>query len=144
MLKRRQLTELLVRSDQALLNQVVDHLEKTCQFEIMSPPVEGLAMIKLREHAQNSLFYVGEVQVTECRVRLGDVIGTGLIQGPYPYRAIQLAKVDAAYRAGVPELWELQPLLDDYQWQLKQADWSAWQTTLETKVDFSTMEVEND
>lgn len=85
MFKRKQLTKLLIQSDRELIDHVVSVLEQKYRFETISPPGAGLAMLKMREHAKNSLFYIGEVVLMECRVRLGDTIGIGLVQGQNAY-----------------------------------------------------------
>lgn len=50
-------------------------------FDIISGPSEGLVMVKTREHAKNTLFYMGEVLVTETKIRHGSTVGTGLVKG---------------------------------------------------------------
>ena len=50
-------------------------------FDIISGPSEGLVMVKTREHAKNTLFYMGEVLITETKIRHGSVVGTGLVKG---------------------------------------------------------------
>ena len=49
-------------------------------FDIISGPSEGLVMVKTREHAKNTLFYMGEVLITETKIRHGSVVGTGLVK----------------------------------------------------------------
>lgn len=141
MFKRKQLTKLLIQSDRELIDHVVSVLEQKYRFETISPPGAGLAMLKMREHAKNSLFYIGEVVLMECRVRLGDTIGIGLVQGQNAYLAEQLAIVDAAYRANVPELMAMDELFLKWQARLDQQARDQWHRIEQTKVDFSTMEV---
>src|SRR5699024_105873 len=50
-------------------------------FDIISGPSEGLVMVKTRENAKNTLFYMGEVLITETKIRHGSVVGTGLVKG---------------------------------------------------------------
>lgn len=50
-------------------------------FDIISGPSEGLVMVKTREHAKNTLFYMGEVLITETKIRHGSTVGTGLVKG---------------------------------------------------------------
>ena len=50
-------------------------------FDIISGPSEGLVMVKTREHAKNTLFYMGEVLITETKIRHGSTVVTGLVKG---------------------------------------------------------------
>ena len=50
-------------------------------FDIISGPSEGLVMVKTREKEKNTLFYMGEVLITETKIRHGSTVGTGLVKG---------------------------------------------------------------
>lgn len=63
-------------------------------FEVISGPEQGLTMVKMREHAQNSLFYIGEVLITETKIRRGQTVGIGLIKGEDETFSLALSFID--------------------------------------------------
>ena len=65
-------------------------------------------MMKMRETSKNSLFYIGELLVTEAKVQIEGRIGIGIIAGDDPEAAFDLAIIDAAFNAGLEESsrWE--------------------------------------
>ena len=74
-------------------------------------PRGGLVMIKARETAKNSLYYMGELLVTEAKVQVEGHIGLGIIAGDEPEAALELAIIDAAFNAGLEELAAWEPKL---------------------------------
>lgn len=101
-------TRLLICYGNEELLQMADEIKGKYPVEWISRPQEGLTMIKVRETAKQTLFYLGEVLITEARVRIGGVIGLGVVTGSRPGLCEALAVVDAACRAGLPETghWE--------------------------------------
>lgn len=75
-------------------NRYIEELE----FDIISEPEEGLVMVKTREHARNTLFYMGEVLVTEAKVRHGSTVGLGLVKGSDEEFAEAMAFIDLSFK----------------------------------------------
>lgn len=98
-------------------------------------------MVKMREAAQKSLFYLGEVFVTEAKVQIKDKLGIGIVTGNNQELAYYLAVIDAAYNAGLEETanWE-QRLLDE-EIKIKKKAEKEQRKILMTKVNFETMDV---
>lgn len=69
-------------------------------FDIISGPSEGLVMVKTREHAKNTLFYMGEVLITETKIRHGSVVGTGLVKGSDNELSQAMAFIDLSIKMG--------------------------------------------
>ncbi|MFV9506070.1 MAG: phosphonate C-P lyase system protein PhnG [Oscillochloridaceae bacterium umkhey_bin13] len=61
----------------------------------------GLAMLPLRESAQGTSFYLGEVLLAEARVRAAGSEGYAACLGRDLEQALALALIDAAHRAGI-------------------------------------------
>ncbi len=106
-MQRRLRTELLIRSSDELLRRLADQVTSQFQAELVQEPKEILVMLKVRESAKNSLFYLGEICATETKVLIQGVLGLGLIVGTDFERSYQLAIVDAAFNASLPmvETW---------------------------------------
>ncbi|MEK4629088.1 MULTISPECIES: phosphonate C-P lyase system protein PhnG [unclassified Solibacillus] len=105
----------------------------------LQPAREGLVMIKLRESAQQSLFYIGEVLVTEAKVKLQNALGVGLVIEHEPELARALAIIDAAYNANLPEIEEWEVILNELQLLQQQAQQEVKRSIERTKVQFDTM-----
>lgn len=140
-MNRRRRTEILIRGNAALSKKLADEI--ICKYEcreIVSPQ-QGLTMIKMRESAKNSLFYLGEVLVTEAKVEIHHQIGIGLVVGIEEELAKNLAVIDAAYKANLPETadWEHALLEEEIHIRKEMARKQA--ELMETKVNFETMEV---
>ena len=101
-------------------------------------------MVKVRETAQCSLFYLGEALMTSCRVRLGDAVGLGLVLGSDRCRAYELAVADAAFSGsgGRERLarWDIR--LREELACIDKREAEEARLVAATKVDFSTMKVE--
>lgn len=108
--------------------------------EIMAPHL-GLVMIKQRETAKNSLFYIGEVLVTQTKVRCKNHVGIGLVKGEDMAFSHALAVIDLAYKMGWPETKGLDAWLKQLEAVERQVLARKTEQTLRTKVNFSTMKV---
>jgi alpha-D-ribose 1-methylphosphonate 5-triphosphate synthase subunit PhnG len=97
-------------------------------------------MVKMRETAKNSLFYIGELLVTEAKVQIQGRMGIGIIAGDAPEAARELAIVDAAYNARLDETEGWEKLLVEE--ELRISRWKAEEAAriARTKVDFESMD----
>ncbi|MYL56800.1 phosphonate C-P lyase system protein PhnG [Virgibacillus halodenitrificans] len=140
-MKRRRRTEILIQSNLDLAGKLADQIKQTYTYKEIVSPQYGLTMVKMRESAQKSLFYIGEVLVTEAKVEINDHIGIGIVQGMNDDLAMRLAIVDAAYNAKLPETstWTDTLLKAETEVNHKKAKQQAEQ--METKVSFETMDV---
>ena len=140
-MKRRQRTEILIQGDSQLAQQFAESIMDTYECREILAPQYGLTMIKMRETAKNSLFYIGEVLITEAKVEINNRIGIGIVVGMKDELAKHLAIIDAAYKADLPETttWEAQLIKAEKQITKELAKKQA--ELFETKVSFETMEV---
>lgn len=99
MVTRRARTEVLVESGPALAHELAGLIEAACPVRVVVPPRQGLVMNQVRETARMSRFYLGEALMSECRVRIGDAEGIGVVLGADGAFARSLAVIDAAYAA---------------------------------------------
>jgi alpha-D-ribose 1-methylphosphonate 5-triphosphate synthase subunit PhnG len=139
-MKRKQRTEILIRGRAVLAADLAEQIRSTYALEVIEDPNEGLVMVKMRENAQNFLFYIGEVYVTECKVRLQGIVGVGIVRGHQPELATNLAIIDAAYRARLTETADWLPRLQQEQEDIQQQEAHQTQLLRATQVNFETME----
>jgi len=141
MKRRRRRTEILIQGDGQLAQKFAESIVDIYEFREIMAPQYGMTMIKMRETAKNSLFYIGEVLITEAKVEVNNRIGIGIVVGMKDELAQYLAIIDAAYKAELPETntWETYLIESENQIRKERAKKQA--ELFETKVNFETMEV---
>ncbi|MCH7322519.1 phosphonate C-P lyase system protein PhnG [Solibacillus sp. MA9] len=138
-MKRAQRTKLLIevgrQEAQYLAQQIVE------QYEVieLQAPKQGLVMIKQRESAQNTLFYIGETLVTETKVKIGNAYGIGIVRENEPELSTALAIIDAAYTGELPETQLWATTFDTLQQRLLEQQQHIKRSIERTKVQFDTM-----
>ncbi|MEH7272260.1 phosphonate C-P lyase system protein PhnG [Neobacillus vireti] len=141
-MKRRRRTEILINGSQKLVEDMADCIKDNYQVKVIQEPESGLVMMKVRETSQKSLFYPGEVLVTECKVQIEGRIGIGIVTGDQPELSYNLAVIDAAYEALLPETirW-MELLLENEEKAIQEQRAADSHSILKTKVNFETMDV---
>lgn len=97
-------------------------------------------MVKSRETAKNSLYYMGELLVTEAKVQVEGHIGLGIIAGDEPEAALELAIIDAAFNAGLEELAAWEPKLLEEEARISQRERNEAARVERTRVAFESMD----
>ncbi|PIC66473.1 phosphonate C-P lyase system protein PhnG [Sporosarcina sp. P21c] len=140
-MKRRKRTEILIQERGHLAKVFAETITAAYECREITAPQYGMTMIKMRETAKNSLFYMGEVLVTEVKVEIANRIGIGIVAGMEEELAKHLAIIDAAYKAELPEtsLWEPQLIAAEDEIRKEKARRQA--ELIGTKVNFETMEI---
>jgi alpha-D-ribose 1-methylphosphonate 5-triphosphate synthase subunit PhnG len=140
-MNRKKRTEILVRGANEVAAKLAREILNKYDVKTVEEPNYGLVMVKARETARRSLFYLGEVLITECKVLINDYLGIGIVKGQEQELAYHLAIVDASYRASLPETegWTAVLLLEEEKIEEKRA--AFHNKVLKTKVDFQTMDV---
>ncbi|GAA0445371.1 MAG: phosphonate C-P lyase system protein PhnG [Bacillota bacterium] len=139
-MKRRRRTEILIQDDTTLAKQLAEGLLQNYTYREIVAPHYGLTMVKMRESAKNSLFYIGEVLVTEAKVEINQHVGIGVVQGMEDELALQLAIIDAAYNANLPQTKEWHDLLLQAEAEITMKKAKKQAELFETKVNFETMD----
>lgn len=138
-MKRRRRTEILVRGSEKLAESLFEEIEKKYEIKMIEKPNTGLVMVKMRESAKNSLFYLGEVLVTEVKVQINKKFGLGIVKGYRPDLAYWLAVIDAAYNSNLEETNAWEKMLVEEKKRIKKAESLKEAQILKTKVNFETM-----
>ena len=140
---RRLRTEVLIKDKSGLAARLAAEIRTKYDSEEIQPPREGLVMIKMREQARNSLFYLGEVLVTEAKARINGKPGLGIVRGNDDELARDLAIIDAAWNAGLPEIPEWTAALKDAAEKIKDLENIENGKIMRTKVNFASMQEED-
>ena len=131
-LNRYERTRVLAGGDPGVAQAIAAEIEQACDVEVLDAPREELVMVKVRESARNSLFYLGEALMCSCRVRIADTMGFGYVLGSKRNAAYNLALIERMSK------WEQRIEKEARRQREKQAKDRA--LIERTRVDFSTMD----
>lgn len=141
-MNRRRRTEILIRGNHELAKKICNQIEETYLVKVIQEPNYGMVMTKCRESGKKSLFYLGEVLVTECKVSINGYMGLGLVQGDDEQLSYALAVIDAAYLSKVRGIEEWNTWLEEEEAVINKEAKLEEQKILATKVNFSTMNID--
>ncbi|MDT8299182.1 MAG: phosphonate C-P lyase system protein PhnG [Spirochaetaceae bacterium] len=139
-MKRRRRTRILIEGSPDLPMHLSAEAEAEHKVRIIDEPSGGLVMMRMKDTARKDAFFLGEVMVTEAKVRIGNSLGIGLVRGDAPVLARSLAVIDAAWNAGSPLINHWISLLEAEEASLEESRRKEAASILKTRVDFSTME----
>ena len=140
-MNRKKRTEILIRGSADVAGKLAREILNRYDVTTVEEANNGMVMVKIRESAQRSLFYLGEVFITECKVMINGHLGIGMVKGHEPEIAYSLAVIDAACNADLPETKAWEGLLLLEQNRINKAYAAFMQKILKTKVNFDTMDV---
>lgn len=141
-MKRRERTRILIEGDRDLRRRLCAEALETADVYTVAEPAPGLVMTTMRESARRSRFFLGEVMVTEAKVRIGTHLGLGIIAGDDPDAAYELAVIDAAFNARLPVAEDWVTALQDEAARIEEDRAREEARILKTRVDFQTMDVQ--
>ncbi|WP_307761351.1 phosphonate C-P lyase system protein PhnG [uncultured Phascolarctobacterium sp.] len=111
-MNKKELFRIMAAADSSMLRELAQPLAAKYGVSIVKEPAKTLAMIKLREPVQNSLFYLGEALVCDIVVELGGTKGTAVVLGDDFDKVSAMAVIDAAFNKKVAETAELTTVLE--------------------------------
>lgn len=137
---RRQRTEILIEGDPSLRSRIAGTIVAAHRVVELEPAAAGLAMTRVRESARGSTFLLGEVLITQASVRIDDAVGLGVLAGDDPAAARELAVIDAAFNAALPEATAAIDQLAAESVRIAARRANERDLVLRTRVDFQTMD----
>lgn len=140
-MKRKKRMRILIDGSREVAKTLASQIEESYAVEIIMQPQEALTMIKMRETAKNTQFYLGEVLVTECKVQVNNQGGIGIVVGLDEELAYQLAIIDAAFEANLIEIQSWLPVLEAEELNINTRLKAEEANIYKTKVQFETMDV---
>lgn len=138
-MKRRERTEILIKGSRETAKAMSDEISNKYKVKIIEEPNNGLVMIKMREDAKKTLFYLGEVLVTEAKVQIDNKLGIGIVSSTDTELAYWLAVIDAAFNAELEETKKWEQILKNEYEKIMRALQKQQAKILKTKVSFDTM-----
>lgn len=140
-MNRKRRCKVLIDGNSKIAEQLAAVIKSNYKINVLDVPNNGLVMMKMRENAKQSLFYIGEVAVIEARVEVQGSIGLGVLIGSDSQLAYNLAVIDAAYNANLPEILSWRDILLAEEGLIEKKIKSKTTSILKTKVNFETMDV---
>ena len=98
---KKRLFKIMANAGREEVAQMAEKLKQNHDIVIIKEPSKTLTMIKMREPVKGSLFYIGEVIVTECIVELDGERGMAVTMGDDFEKTLDMSVIDAACNKGV-------------------------------------------
>jgi alpha-D-ribose 1-methylphosphonate 5-triphosphate synthase subunit PhnG len=140
MMNRRKRTKILIDGSRNFARELISEIEPNYDIHVLAAPQQALTMVKLRETAKKSLFYLGEVLVTETKVQINNKFGIGIVVGIDEELSYQLAVIDAAYEADLHETKNWALLFEEQEKRIHENRAKKEASILKTKVNFEMMD----
>lgn len=96
MMEKKRMFRILSRAQDAQVKELAEEIMGSHTVTVVKGPAKTLAMVKLREPVQESLFYLGEVIVCEAVVTVDGVRGMAVTMGDHFEKVLHMAVIDAA------------------------------------------------
>ena len=141
-MKRIERTRILIHGAPELRAALAREIVDRYPVYTISEASPGLVMTTMRETAQKSRFHLGEVLVTEAKVQVRGKLGLGIVAGEQDEAAFDLAVIDAAYNAALPETEAWAERLTAEADAIARRAAAEDARILETRVSFQTMDVD--
>ncbi|MDY6065483.1 MAG: phosphonate C-P lyase system protein PhnG [Finegoldia sp.] len=138
-MNRKRRTKIFIEYAQDEVKKMAEEIKDNLAFEYIQRPKERLVMIKARESAKNSLFYLGELLVTETKVRIKDRVGIGIVKGHDEELSEALAIADAAYKLKLDIVEDYEKVFEEREGEGLKKLQKQRNIIARTKVDFEMM-----
>lgn len=138
-MEKKRLSRVLARADSSAVRAMADKIKSEYSPVIVKAPEKSLAMIRMREPVRQSLFYLGEVVVSEAIVDIDGAKGMAVLMGDDFDKVLDMAVIDAACNRGV---FQDDATLERWEREQNMALEKENALFQKTKVDFRSMDSE--
>ena len=138
-MKKRRISKILARAGKEEVKKLSDEIKDNYSPVIVKAPEKSLTMIRMREPVQDSLFYLGEVIVSEAIVDLDGAKGVAVIMGDDFEKVLDMAVIDAACNKGVFQRYDFLEQLEKEQMHRLEKENAMF---MQTMVNFHSMDSE--
>ena len=129
-MEKKRLFKILSKAESEKVAELGKKIRDKYPVTVIKKPEKTLAMIKMREPVQNSLFYLGEVIISEASVSIDGTVGRAAAMGDDFEKTLNMALIDAACNKGI---------FEDEQNEITEKENAMLQ---KTKVNFHSMDSE--
>lgn len=110
-MQKKRLFQILSRAQTKRLKALAEQVSDRHEIAVIKAPAKNLAMIKMREPVKSSLYYLGEVMVTEAIVECDSIKGMTVTMGDDFDRALYMAIIDCGFNNGFAEMTDVEAQL---------------------------------
>lgn len=135
-MEKKRLFRIMAKADREFAIGIANQIKEKEEITIVKEPEKVLTMIKMREPVKQSLFYLGEVIVTEAAVAVSGANGVAVLMGDDYEKTSSMAIIDAAFNSGV---WQDETPFLEMEEQLLAQEEKENALFQKTMVDFKTM-----
>ena len=138
-MEKRRLFKIMAKANRNEIISLADKIRNGHDVVIVKEPEKALTMIKMREPVKESLFYLGEVIITEATVSVNGVNGTAVVMGDDYEKTLSMAIIDAAYNGNFFEDEKVLIKLEEEQISNEEKENAMF---MKTMVNFHSMDSE--
>ena len=138
-MNKRRLSKILAKASPQQVQELAEEIKAQHEITVVKAPEKSLVMIKMRDPVTESLFYLGEVIVSEAIVDLDGAKGTAVLMGDDYEKALDMAVIDAACNKGVFARFDALEQLEAEQNRRTEQENALF---LKTMVNFTSMDSE--
>ncbi len=138
-MNKRRLSKILAKASPQQVQELAGEIKTQHEITVVKAPEKSLVMIKMRDPVKESLFYLGEVIVSEAIVDLDGAKGTAVLLGDDYEKALDMAVIDAACNKGVFARFDALEQLEAEQNRRTEQENALF---LKTMVNFTSMDSE--
>lgn len=139
-MEKKRMFRILAKANAEIVKRYAQEIREQYDTMIIKKPEKSLAMIKMREPVKESLFYLGEVMITEAIVEVNSHKGIAVTMGDAFEKTLDMAVIDGAVNAGVFSHMEELMELEKEQITREEKENAMF---LKTMVNFHSMDVED-
>jgi alpha-D-ribose 1-methylphosphonate 5-triphosphate synthase subunit PhnG len=132
--------EILAEGNSSVWESLSQRLAERYEIKMIQEPETCLIMMPVKDSVENSMFYLGEILITEAVVDLGGTQGYGFALEDRPEHALACAVIDAALSHGVQESTEIRLLLEQQKSEIEQKTMLEKRMIASTRVNFALLE----
>lgn len=136
---KRRISKILARASREEVRELAEEIKTAFSPVIIKAPEKSLTMVRMREPVQESLFYLGEVIVSEAIVELDGAKGMAVLMGDDFDKVLDMAVIDAACNKGVFQRYDVLERLENAQNERLEKENAMF---MQTMVNFQSMDSE--
>ncbi len=138
-MEKKRISRILARARDEAVKALAEEIMAEHTPLIIKAPKKSLVMIRMQEPVEESLFYLGEVMVSESIVDIEGVKGMAVLMGDHYEKVLHMAIIDGACNKGV---FKRYGLLETWEKEQREAMEKENAMFMQTMVNFQSMDTE--
>ncbi len=138
-MEKQRLFKIMANMDRDEVSKLAYEVKQNYEITVVKPPHKTLTMVKVRESVKQTLFYLGEVIVSEAIIEIQGTKGMAVTMGDDFDKVLDMAIIDCAFNIQFDGCQNIlnQLLKEEHSQRLQKEKINA--VHLKTMVNFNTM-----